>query len=231
MFNSKFNTLLTVLLIIAIIGIIGLIGYFGYSVLNKYNIDSNAKDAVDAFEGAVGNKNPNPNTNTVTPPVTDNNTVEGDITIGEVPEASTNNSQTSQSPTTYYGYNVIGTISIPKLSIKYPILDKATPKALKVAVAYIDGVGVNDVGNTVIQGHNYKNGLFFSNLNKLSNGDKIYILDANGKQIEYEVYQVFKAEATDTSFYRRDTTGKSEITLSTCTTDYDIRTVVFAKEV
>ena len=59
MFNSKFNGLLTILLIIAIIGILGLIGYFGWSVYNKYYIDSNAKNVVNAFEQATQNNNKN----------------------------------------------------------------------------------------------------------------------------------------------------------------------------
>lgn len=93
------------------------------------------------------------------------------------------------------------------------------------------GFGINQVGNTVIQGHNYRNGLFFSNLSKLSNGDSIYITDQTGTQIEYKVYKVFEAESTDSSFYRRDTAGLREITLSTCTNDGSLRTIVLAKEV
>jgi len=33
-----------------------------------------------------------------------------------------------------------GTISIPKINIKYPILEKETPQSIKVAVAYLSGV-------------------------------------------------------------------------------------------
>ena len=91
--------------------------------------------------------------------------------------------------------------------------------------------GVNKVGNTVIQGHNYRNGLFFSNLNKLSNGDKIYITGENGEKIEYVVYNKFEAGASESSFYNRDTNGLREITLSTCTNDGRLRTIVLAKEV
>lgn len=41
--------------------------------------------------------------------------------------------------TTYYGYEVLGTISIPKINIKYPILEKVSPQSIKVAVAYLSG--------------------------------------------------------------------------------------------
>lgn len=133
--------------------------------------------------------------------------------------------------TKYYGYEVLGTISIPKIKIEYPILERVSPQSIKVAVAYLSGDGINKVGNTVIQGHNYRNGLFFSNLSKLSNGDDIYITDQTGTKIKYQVYNVFEAEATDSSFYKRETNGLREITLSTCTNDGSMRTIVLAKEV
>ena len=45
------------------------------------------------------------------------------------------------------------------------------------------------------------------------------------------MYRNFEAQATDTSFYNRDTQGKREITLSTCTNDNKIRTIILAREV
>lgn len=221
MFNSKFNTLLTVLLIVAIIAIIAIIGYFGYSIYNKYYIDASAKNVIHNFEQNTGNT-------TVTPKPDDGSNVTlGDGNIGN----SIYNNSTG-STLEYGGYQVLGTISIPTIKIEYPILAKVTNKSLKIAVAYLSGVGINQVGNTVIQGHNYKNGLFFSNLGKLSNGDKIYIKDATGTQITYEVYRNFTAKATDASFYNRDTAGKREITLSTCTdNDNSARIIILAREV
>ncbi len=231
MFNSKFNGLLTVLLIIAIIGIIALIGYFGWSVYNKYYLNASARDAVDAFEQSVGNQdNEEPNENQNTTEDDPNRQEIGNVS--ETPQGQPNNSNENNNNTnTYYGYKILGTISIPKIDIKYPILEKATPKAIKVAVAYLAGVGVNKVGNTVIQGHNLRNGLFFSNLGKLSNGDKIYITGEDGQKITYEVYQVFLASESDSSFYNRETNGLREITLSTCTDDGSQRIIVLAREV
>ena len=227
MFNSKFNSLLTALLIIAIIAILAIIGYFGYSIYNKYYLNVGAKDAVDAFEQAVGNQN------TVTTPPT--NELVQNVVIGGVSEGDsmyqnqTQNNNTST--TTYYGYEVVGTISIPAIDIEYPILGKPATDALKVAIVYLSGAGINQVGNTVLQGHNYRNGLFFSNLSKLSVGDKIYITDKTGTQVTYEVYRNFEAKATDTSFYKRDTEGKREVTLSTSTNDNTVRTIILAREV
>ena len=93
-------------------------------------------------------------------------------------------------------------------------------------------LGINKVGVTILQGHNYRNGLFFSNLSKLVNGDKVYITDASGEKVTYEVYKVFEAEESDASYYNKDTNGLREVALSTCTDDGGIyRTVVLAKEV
>lgn len=231
MFNSKYSNLLTVLLIVAIVAIIGILGYLGYSMYNKYYIDAEAKDIVDAFEQANANK-PKPQGN-------DQNVVaDGNVVIGGVEDGgsiytntNTGTSSSGRNKTTYNGYTVIGTLSIPSIKIEYPVLERVTTKSLKIALAYLSGPGINQVGNTVIQGHNYRNGLFFSNLSKVSAGSDIYMTDTEGNKIQYKVYRNFLAEATDASFFDRDTDGKREITLSTCTEDAAIRTIVFAREV
>ena len=50
---------------------------------------------------------------------------------------------------------------------------------------------------------------FFSNNKKLQNGDKIYITDNSGTKLTYTIYNKFQTSDTDTSFYQRDTNGKS----------------------
>ena len=235
MFNGKYNTFLTVLLIIAIVAIIGLLGYLGYSIYNKYYINAEAKDVVDAFEQTYGK-----DTNTVVEqkPNENNNIIgQNNVVIGPVSEdnsifpENTGNTENNNQKVTYNGYDVIGTISIPSINIQYPILEKVTTKALKVGICYLSGPGVNEVGNTVYQGHNYRNGTMFSNLSKLANGADIYLTDTAGNKVQYKVYRNFEAKATDGSFFNRDTEGKREITLSTCTEDTAIRTIVFAREV
>ncbi len=130
MFNSKFNGVLTGLLIAAIIGIIILIGFFGWSVFSKYYLNSNANEFVDNYEQITGN-------NTV------NNEEEGNRgQIGSVEDGESIYNKKNDK-TTYYGYGVLGTISIPKINIKYPILEKVSPQSIKVAVAYLSGVGIN----------------------------------------------------------------------------------------
>lgn len=128
MVESKFNTILTVFLVIAIIGIIALIGYFGWAAYSKYSITTNAEEVASDFEEVVKKKK-------------EEEPDEGRIEIGEVGASnSIYNTPTKTNTQKYYGYNIIGTISIPKINIKYPILEKSTTQSIKVAVAYLSGV-------------------------------------------------------------------------------------------
>lgn len=131
---------------------------------------------------------------------------------------------------TYKGFNVVGNIEIPKISINFPILEKVTKSSLNTSVAFLYGKGINQVGNSVIIGHNFGNGMFFSNLYKLENGDYIKITDMENTTVNYKIYKTETTNPEDTSFYNRDTNGKKEITLSTSTNDSSARFLVFASE-
>ena len=91
--------------------------------------------------------------------------------------------------------------------------------------------GLNKVGNTVIIGHNYRNGAFFGSNKWLDEGDKVYITDDSGDRVEYTIYKKYLTEEKDYSYATRDTNGKREITLSTCTdASNDQRIIVLAAE-
>lgn len=216
--NSKYSNVLTVILIIAIIAIIVVIGFIGYNIYRKYHIEKGAAEAVAQFDNLVNN---NPSDNSI---ATNNTGING---IVEDTEITTNN---KTGKTTYKGYEVVSTIQIPKINLKYPILEKVTKKSLETSVAFLYGPGLNEVGNNVIIGHNYRNGTMFSNLKKLSNGDAIYITDLTGRKIKYIVYKIYRTSGDDASYMTRNTNGKREISLSTCTDDSKARTIVWAKE-
>lgn len=141
----------------------------------------------------------------------------------------TESSKSSTETNTYNGYNVIGRIEIPKTKVNYPILEKVTKASLEVSVGVLYGSGPNQKGNTVIVGHNYKNGQFFSNNKMLTSGDIIYITDSTGNRLTYTIYDKFEIKPEDISFYTRDTNGAREITLSTATDEGNNRLVIFAK--
>ena len=131
---------------------------------------------------------------------------------------------------TYKGYAVNGKIEIPRIDLEYPILE-ANADTIMVAVGFIYGPGLNEVGNNVIIGHNFRDGRFFSNNDKLSIGDKIYITDLSNRRLEYKITKKYITDANDFSYAVRDTKGKREISLSTCTDDVSGRLVIWAEEI
>lgn len=234
MFNSKYSNILTMILVVLIVIILGIVGYFAYSFLNEKSINSNASSVVDEFkksketikkdtsnlknktkdENVVANVNPDELLNTLN---TDSTTTpEEEKPIEKVMMED---------------YEVMGTIKIPKTGIEYPVLETVTKRSIEIAVGIAYGPGLNEVGNTIIFGHNYRNGLFFSNNKKLVNGDKIYITDKYGETVTYEVYNVYETTPNDASYMQRDTEGRREISLQTCTDDSAGRIIVWAKEV
>lgn len=155
-----------------------------------------------------------------------------------ISEISTPDKNSSKKKKMMENYEIIGVIEIPKVSLKSNILGETTKRSLEIAVAQIYTTGgLNNPGNTVIYGHNYRNTLFFSRNDELSIGDKIFITDeATGTKKEYHIYNTFETTSTDTTFYSRtseDTLGKAEVTLSTCTDDAsktDRRLIIQARE-
>lgn len=227
MFNGKYSKTLTVILIIVIIAIVGLLIYFGIDVYRKYYIETAARDAVGEFQNKVMNTTPDPEENTIL------NDVEPNVDLNTLYQDSTGSN--SGTGVTYMGYDVIGTIEIPATDIEYPIIadEDASINSLSVAIVklYPSTDTLNQVGNTVLAGHNYRNGTFFSNNKRLQNGDKIYITDLSGNRIEYEVYRKYEVSTSDSSYMNRDTQGKREISLTTCTDDSDKRLIILAREV
>ena len=224
MFESKYSKVLTVVLVIIIIAIIALVGFLTFDYIKKSNTAKQASDFVENYQGDIN-----------TGEATESNEQEN-VTLDQVEENL--NTSTGENGTftkkKYKGYTVAGTMKIPSISLEYPILEEVTTKSLETGLIalYPNGDNLNQPGNTVIIGHNYRNGLFFSNVKKLTNGAKIYVTDYRGTSLTYEVYNKFETSSTDTSFYKRDTNGLAELTLSTCTdASNDQRTIVFAKQI
>lgn len=130
------------------------------------------------------------------------------------------------------GFVKLGTIEISKTGISYPILDDISQKALDTAVGvlYPTNARLNEEGNVVIIGHNYKNGKFFSNNKKLQVGDKIKITDNDSRSLTYTIYEIFETTPEDTEYITRERPeGSVEISLSTCTDDVKNRLIILAR--
>ena len=218
--DSKYSNLLTVLLVIVIIAIIALLIFFGIDIYKKYYITKETNKGVEQFDDEIPDIDTNNINNTITNNGnTTNNTVVDNDPLANLIDPDSNSSSGGSSGSdglTYKGFPMIGTISIPKTDVSLPILANATKQAIEVSVAKQYGLELNKPGNVVIIGHNYRNGLFFSDNKKLEVGDKVYIKDTSGLKLEYTIYSKFETDQSDVSFYDRDTNGKCEITLSTC---------------
>ena len=228
-----YSKTLTVILILIIIAVIALLTYLGYDYYSRYRTNKDGEAYVDTFTNGITLDTPvgDANTSIDTPTDITTNTTGEDITTDITTNNNSSVSSTKKRPA-YKGFYVLGTIEIPKTGIKYPVLDRVTKRSLETSVAVVwpANAELNTPGNIVISGHNYRNGLFFSNNKKLSKGDKIYITDLNKKRIAYTIYNIFEASDSDTKFYTRNTDGKREITLSTCTDDSRARLIVEARE-
>lgn len=226
MFESKYSKVLTIILVVVIIAIVGLLGFLAFDYIKQYTSTKQASDFVEDYQGDINSGEQKP---------IENNIVEENIELGEIDQIQTGtNNSNSTTKKKYKGFTVVGTMKIPNINLEYPIVEEITTKALETALValYPSGDNLNLPGNTVVIGHNYRNGTFFSNLKKLSTGAKIYVTDYKGTTLTYEVYNKFEANQNDTSFYTRDTNGLAELTLSTCTdASNDQRTIIFAKQI
>ena len=214
---NKYGNVLTVLLVILIIAILVGTGFLVYNYVIKPRLEEDrAIEAIAEFDKNVEENNKGD---------------EGEASDKIAPSDGSSGSGTAKKKTYYKGFVMLGYITIPETNVKEPILDVVTPESLNTAVAtlYPSNPQLNQPGNVVIIGHNYRNGKFFSNNKKLSVGDKIKIKDNTGTELTYTIYQKFETTEQDTSFYTRDTKGVAEITLSTCTDDTKARIIILAR--
>lgn len=207
--------------------------FYGYDLIQKHYINKNANEAIDEFDAKINEINQN---------YTKNENINADINSNNVSlennleennnESNSNSSSNSSSRVQmkYKGFDVAGKIEIPKIKLSYPVLTTASLSSMKVSVGIIYGPGLNEIGNTVIMGHNYKNGSLFSNNKKLQNGDLIYITDLSGNRIEYVIYNRYYTSTTDFEYATRKTDGRREISLESCSDDSKTRLIIWARE-
>lgn len=243
--ESKDKNVLTLLLIILIVVIAGIIGYIGFEVINENVKQGNSEDITDEFDSIIPTISEEELENDEGIQLDDQNsdnnnsgTEQGSTSSG-TSQGTTGGTGTSRkyssSGVNVSGYWVAGTIRIPATGIRYSIFTDQSRQALDrgVIILYTTN-GLNQAGNTVIAGHNYRNRLFFSKNKNLKEGDKIIIKDTSGLEVTYSIYSKFVTNSGDASFYQRDTAGKREITLTTCTdqgTTTGERLIILAKEI
>lgn len=235
MFKNKYSNFLTIFLVIIIIVILIVASVVIVKAIQNNQDEKEKKKILATLEDGSQEDNNDENNKTDD----ENNSTIEDFINGAPIENNTNEnagsgdgSGTTRRKTVFYKeYPVIGYIKIPKTKASYPILLDASPGALDTAVAvtYPTNPTLNTPGNVVIIGHNYRNGKFFANNKKLVVGDTIQITDLVGKTLTYTIYEIMTLKDTDTTYAVRDTGGKIEISLSTCTDDGSGRLVILAR--
>ncbi len=219
--ENKYGKVLTIILAIVAVAVLALLGFLGVDVYKKFTTEKAVAEVLGEYENML-NEQSNIETQV-------ENSEEAIPMLNEESITYTN-TESGSSKVTYEGYEVIGKIEIPAIDLSYPILERATPSSIELSVAHLYGVQPNEIGNMVIVGHNYRNGSFFGNNDRLQLGDKVYITDNSGTRIAYNIYNIYETSRDDSDYMQRDTNGKREISLSTCTDNSQAVLIIWAVE-
>lgn len=153
----------------------------------------------------------------------------------ETIEEKLNKEETQQSESLpeleFKGYKVEGIIEIPKINIKYPIIDHTNEETMKVSITKFWGPQANEIGNYTVAGHNNKDGTMFGKTKYLQIGDKIKLTNLKNETIEYEIFKIYSIDPDDVSCVESVENGTREITLITCTNGHKNRLVTKARQI
>lgn len=153
----------------------------------------------------------------------------------ETIEEELNKEETQQSESLpeleFKGYKIEGIIEIPKINIKYPIIDHTNEETMKVSITKFWGPQANEIGNYTVAGHNNKDGTMFGKTKYLQIGDKIKLTNLKNETIEYEIFKIYSIDPGDVSCVESVENGTREITLITCTNGHKNRLVTKARQI
>ncbi len=108
------------------------------------------------------------------------------------------------------GQECIGTLEIPLLGLKFPVISEWSDEKLKKAPCRYSGSAY--LNNLIIAGHNYRT--HFSGIKHLKLGDEVRFSDTVGNMFLYEVSEI---ETIDEHNIGAMETGEWDLTLFTCT--------------
>ena len=138
----------------------------------------------------------------------------------------------NQIENTYKGYIIDGIIEIPKIDIKYPIINDTTDEAMKISVTKFWGPDqLNQIGNLSIAGHNNRDGTMFGKTKYLEINDIIKITDLNNCTVEYKIFKIYTVDPNDVSYVDSVDETAREVTLITCTKGHEERLIIKAREI
>ncbi len=117
------------------------------------------------------------------------------------------------------GTDYIGTLEIPALGLKLPVISEWSYPNLKKAPCRYSGSVYLD--NMVIAGHNYSS--HFSGIENLSSGEIVVFTDADGNIFEYSVAAT---EVLPPTAVEEMTSGEWDFTLFTCNSTGTLRIAI-----
>lgn len=154
--------------------------------------------------------------------------------LDSITETIENNNTTNEITSAdikFKGYNVEGIIKIPKINIKYPIIDHTDEKTMKVSVTKFWGPKPNEIGNYTIAGHNNRDGTMFGKTKRLKIGDVIKITGLNNQTIEYKIFDIYSIDPNNVSIVNSVNSDTREVTLITCTNGHKNRLITKARQI
>ncbi|WP_261133657.1 class D sortase [Bacillus sp. Marseille-Q3570] len=111
---------------------------------------------------------------------------------------------------------LVGTVEIPSIDARLPVLEGATLSNLKKGAGHLSGTSsLGQFGNSAIAAHrSYTYGKDFNRLNEVVHGDEI-IIKTKDETYTYTVYHTTRVLPDDTSVLASDL-SKTIVTLITC---------------
>ena len=129
------------------------------------------------------------------------------------------------------GYKIVGIIEIPKIEIKYPILNETNKESMKISITKFWGNEINSIGNVTLAGHNNRDGTMFGKTKKLQEGDIVNLTGLDKKTVSYKIFKTYVIDPDDVSCVKSIEPGTREVTLITCTNGNKNRLVTKAREI
>ncbi|MBR2311138.1 MAG: sortase [Oscillospiraceae bacterium] len=109
-----------------------------------------------------------------------------DLPIETTPEGDTQAADPALPEKKYMDYTLIGSISIPSVDIRLPVLDDWSEEMLKVAPCRYAG-SISD-GNMIIMGHNYRS--HFTPLHNIKVGAEVEFENTAGRTFRFRVAKI-----------------------------------------
>ena len=120
----------------------------------------------------------------------------------------------------------LGKIIIESIDLEYTVFNNYNETLLKIAPCKFFGNNLGEKGNICIAGHNYNDNRFFSRIAELNIKDNIKLIDLEGNEYNYIVYDNFEISEDDFSILKQK--KKYELTLLTCNNSNKKRVIIKA---